>query len=55
MVSKVLNGYNSTILVYGQTGSGKTYTMQGLPFNDSDNVETANFAVDPSDEDGIAI
>lgn len=28
-MSKVLEGYHSTILVYGQTGSGKTFTMQG--------------------------
>lgn len=29
LVTRVLDGYHSTILVYGQTGSGKTFTMQG--------------------------
>lgn len=28
-ISKVLEGYNSTILAYGQTGAGKTFTMEG--------------------------
>ena len=29
MTSKVLDGFNGTILAYGQTGAGKTYTMTG--------------------------
>lgn len=29
IVSKVLEGYNGTILAYGQTSSGKTYSMVG--------------------------
>ncbi|XP_064460385.1 chromosome-associated kinesin KIF4-like isoform X2 [Ornithodoros turicata] len=27
LVSKVISGYNCSVMVYGQTGSGKTYTM----------------------------
>lgn len=34
LVSKALEGYNSTIFLYGQTGSGKTFTMQGESVND---------------------
>jgi len=29
MLSRVIAGYNATILCYGQTGAGKTYTMMG--------------------------
>ncbi len=29
VVSKVLEGYNGTVLNYGQTGSGKTHTVKG--------------------------
>ena len=29
LVSRVLDGFNSTIMAYGQTGAGKTYTMTG--------------------------
>ena len=29
LVSKSLNGYNTTVFAYGQTGSGKTWTMMG--------------------------
>jgi kinesin family protein C2/C3 len=29
LVTKVLDGYHSTIFAYGQTGSGKTYTIEG--------------------------
>jgi hypothetical protein len=29
MISKVLEGFHSTILAYGPTGSGKTYTIEG--------------------------
>jgi hypothetical protein len=29
IISKCLQGYNSTIFAYGQTGSGKTYSMAG--------------------------
>lgn len=29
LVSKVLEGYNASVIVYGQTGSGKAHTMQG--------------------------
>ena len=30
MISKTLEGYNSTIFAYGLTGSGKTFTMEGV-------------------------
>lgn len=29
LVTRVLDGFHSTIFAYGQTGSGKTYTMEG--------------------------
>ena len=29
LVTRVLDGYNATILAYGQTGAGKTHTMTG--------------------------
>lgn len=29
MVSRVIEGFHSTIFAYGQTGSGKTFTMEG--------------------------
>jgi len=29
MVSKVLDGYNASIIAYGCTGTGKTYTVNG--------------------------
>jgi hypothetical protein len=29
LVSKAMQGFNSTIFAYGQTGSGKTHTMSG--------------------------
>lgn len=32
-MSKVIDGYNVTILTYGQTGSGKTHTMFGSDWN----------------------
>ena len=32
LVSKVIEGYHSTIFAYGQTGSGKTYTMEGYEY-----------------------
>lgn len=35
VVSKVVEGFDGTILAYGQTGSGKTHTMMG----DLDNEE----------------
>ena len=28
-MTRVLDGYNATILAYGQTGAGKTHTMTG--------------------------
>ena len=31
LLSKMANGYNTTLLAYGQTGSGKTYTVFGPP------------------------
>ena len=30
ILTKVLAGFNGTVMAYGQTGSGKTYTMQGV-------------------------
>ncbi|KAM4706215.1 kinesin-like protein KIF9 [Rhinophrynus dorsalis] len=33
VVSKVLDGYNGTIMCYGQTGAGKTYTTTGATEN----------------------
>jgi KaiC/GvpD/RAD55 family RecA-like ATPase len=29
LVTRVLDGYNATILAYGQTGAGNTHTMTG--------------------------
>ena len=29
MISKVLDGYNASIIAYGSTGTGKTYTING--------------------------
>ena len=29
LVTRVLDGFNGTILAYGQTGAGKTHTMTG--------------------------
>ena len=29
VVTKVMDGYNGTIMAYGQTGAGKTHTMSG--------------------------
>lgn len=29
MITRVLDGFHSTIFAYGQTGSGKTFTMEG--------------------------
>lgn len=29
LVSRVLDGYNATVMAYGQTGAGKTHTMTG--------------------------
>ena len=29
LVTRVLDGYNATIMAYGQTGAGKTHTMTG--------------------------
>ncbi len=29
LVTKAMQGFNSTIFAYGQTGSGKTHTMSG--------------------------
>lgn len=55
MVHKVLNGFNSTILVYGQTGSGKTYTMQGLTHATADYHQTEHVPFTHSDEDGVSI
>lgn len=37
-VSRVLSGYNCTILTYGQTGSGKTYTAIGQSTSDSEGL-----------------
>ncbi|KAF5296181.1 hypothetical protein FQA39_LY12635 [Lamprigera yunnana] len=36
LISKVLQGYNSTIFAYGQTGTGKTYTMGSDPKTSTD-------------------
>ena len=30
LVSRVLDGYNATVMAFGQTGAGKTYTMTGM-------------------------
>jgi hypothetical protein len=32
MVTKVVDGYHSTVFCYGQTGSGKTYSMEGYKY-----------------------
>jgi Kinesin motor domain len=32
MISKVIEGFHSTIFAYGQTGSGKTFTMEGYKY-----------------------
>lgn len=37
-VSRVLSGYNCTILTYGQTGSGKTYTTIGPSTSDGEGL-----------------
>ena len=29
IVTRLMEGYNGTIMAYGQTGAGKTYTMTG--------------------------
>ena len=29
LVTRVMDGYNATIMAYGQTGAGKTHTMTG--------------------------
>ena len=29
LVTRVLDGYNGTVMAFGQTGAGKTYTMTG--------------------------
>ena len=29
LVTRLMEGYNGTVLAYGETGSGKTYTMSG--------------------------
>ena len=29
MISRVLEGFHSTIFAYGSTGSGKTYSIEG--------------------------
>ena len=29
LITRVLDGFHSTIFAYGQTGSGKTFTMEG--------------------------
>ena len=29
VVSRLLDGYNGTVMAYGETGAGKTYTMTG--------------------------
>ena len=33
LITRVLDGYNGTILAYGQTGAGKTHTMTGPSSN----------------------
>lgn len=33
-LSRVMEGYNATILAYGQTSSGKTFTMEGRSLDD---------------------
>lgn len=33
IISKFLDGYNTSIIMYGQTGSGKTHTMIGEEFS----------------------
>ena len=35
LISRVIDGYHSTIFAYGQTGSGKTYTIDGSNDNQS--------------------
>jgi len=32
MVSRVIEGFNATVISYGQTSSGKTYTMEGFTY-----------------------
>lgn len=31
LISKVVSGFNCTVLAYGQTGTGKTYTIGSNP------------------------
>lgn len=33
LVTKVLEGFNATVMAFGQTGAGKTYTMTGSATN----------------------
>ena len=33
VVTKLMEGYNGTIMAYGETGAGKTYTMSGATEN----------------------
>ena len=37
LISRVLEGYDATILAYGQTSSGKTYTMEGYEYKTKEN------------------
>lgn len=49
LISKVVEGYHSTIFAYGHTSAGKTYTMEGTNLNAkralsaSDKVSKFNF------------
>jgi len=33
ITSRLMEGYNGTIMAYGETGAGKTYTMSGATEN----------------------
>ena len=46
-VSRVLQGFNSTVLAYGQTGSGKTFTMMGPEEADFGNPDAPELGIVP--------
>lgn len=46
-VSRVLQGFNSTVLAYGQTGSGKTFAMMGPEEADFGNPDAPELGLVP--------
>ena len=61
MISRTLEGYNSTIFAYGLTGSGKTFTMEGVkvePERKPQGSLFSNFDEDPfpeNEDEGLTI